>query len=432
MAKIGYKFNSYTMTKERSKTLRRVVITGIGCVSPNGLGRKSYWEALAAGRSGVAAITSFSPHKLDVKIAGEVKGLDVERYLPVKDRKHVSRTVLLALAAASEAWQEAGLGDLTLAERQRVGVMLGTGGGALEFSERQYAHYYAGEVNKASIYSIPSSTAGTISSEISMRFQLRGPSHVISTGCTSSTDAIGYGALTVALGRADCVLAGGADAPIMPGIMTGFEMMKVLTTAWNAAPEQASRPFSRDRSGMVLAEGAWFFVLEDESRARARGARVYAEVAGYGTTCDAHHRVRLDESGAEPARAMQLAIEDAGLDATAVEYINLHGTATQLNDAIETRALKNCFGQHAYRIPMSATKSLIGHPQGASGAAGVAATLMGLTEGIIHPTANLSDPDPVCDLDYVPLTARRRDIEIALCNCIGFGSKNSALVLRRI
>jgi 3-oxoacyl-[acyl-carrier-protein] synthase II len=262
-----------------------------------------------------------------------------------------------------------------------------------------------------------------------MAFGLHGLSHVISTGCTSSTDALFYGAQHIALGRQDLVLAGGVDSPLSPGILKGFEVMRVCTSEWNDEPARASRPFSRDRSGMVIAEGSWIFVLEAADSAAARGARIYAEIAGYGATCDAFHRVRLEESGIEPARAMTLGLADAGLGADDIDYVNLHGTSTPLNDRIETRAIKAAFGAQAFAMPMSATKSQIGHPQGAAGAAGVAATLLALTEGVIAPTINLDAPDPECDLDYVANEARNSPVTAALCNCIGFGSKNAALVL---
>ncbi|MEW6733413.1 MAG: beta-ketoacyl-[acyl-carrier-protein] synthase family protein [Acidobacteriota bacterium] len=423
-----------TTRRGHTRTIRRTVITGVGCISPNGIGREAYWAALAAGRSGVSRISSFDTTQSIVKIAAEIKEFNTDLYIPAKDRRHISRPVPLALAASEEAWVDAGLVpiELTLEARRRTGVFFGSGGGPLEFTERQYGFYFNGRKSQVSVYAIPSSTTGTLSSELSMYYHLHGPSHVISTGCTSSTDALGYAAQMIALGHIDIALAGGADAPIMPGIMSGFELMKIVTTAWNHAPDKASRPFSRDRSGIVAGEGAWFFILEAAESALARGAHIYAELAGYGTSCDAHHRVRLDESGEEPARAMQLAVTDAGLAVDAIDYINLHGTSTQLNDPIETRAVKRCFGKHAFRIPMSATKSLIGHPQGASGAAGVAAALLALTKDIIHPTINLEQPDGECDLDYVPQQARHQEIETVLCNCIGFGSKNSALVLRKV
>jgi 3-oxoacyl-[acyl-carrier-protein] synthase II len=224
------------------------------------------------------------------------------------------------------------------------------------------------------------------------------------------------------------VVTGGVDAPLAPGILAGFCLMRVLTESWNECPERGSRPFSKDRDGFVLGEGAWMYVVELESSAKARGAPVYAEVLGYASTCDAHHRVRLDESGIEPARAMELAIHDAGLSVEDIDYVNLHGTSTELNDRIETRAVKRCFKTRASQIPMSATKSMVGHPQGASGAAGISAILLALKEGVIAPTLNLEEPDPECDLDYVPWTARKTKVRYALANCIGFGSKNSSLI----
>jgi 3-oxoacyl-[acyl-carrier-protein] synthase II len=262
-----------------------------------------------------------------------------------------------------------------------------------------------------------------------MAFKFHGPSHIVSTGCTSSTDALFYACDAIVSGRADIVVSGGADAPLAPGILAGFCLMRVLTESWNENPEKGSRPFSSDRDGFVLGEGAWVYVVETERSAKARGARIYAEILGYGSTCDAYHRVRLDESGIEPARAMEMAIEDAGLRGGDIDYVNLHGTSTELNDRIETRAIKRCLGEAALRIPMSATKSMVGHPQGASGAAGLSAVLFAMSEGVIPPTLNLEHADPQCDLDYVPRTPRKAAVRYALANCIGFGSKNSALVL---
>lgn len=411
---------------------RRVVITGAGCVSPYGRGIERYWQALSRGESGVSRIDLFDPTPLKARIAGQVRGYDPWNCIDPKDRRHVSRTVALAIAASEEALSNASIHAerLSLEQRRRFGVFLGTGGGPLEFTERQYQHYYTGQTRN-SVYSVPSSTPGTLSSELSQRFQLHGPSHVLSTGCTSSTDALGYAMMQIMLGKIDIALAGGADAPLAPGIISGFEMMNVVTTRWNHDPARASRPFSGDRDGMVLAEGAWFFVLESLENALSRGSKVLAEILGYGSTCDAHHRVRLDESGLEPARAMSLALEDAGLEPAQIGYVNLHGTSTLLNDRIETRAIKKCFGESAYDIAMSSTKSLIGHPQGASGAAGVAAALLALARSIVHPTLNLETADPECDLDYVAVKPRVQRVDYALCNCIGFGSKNSALVLSR-
>jgi 3-oxoacyl-[acyl-carrier-protein] synthase II len=411
----------------------RIVITGIGALSPNGAGREEYFAALRAGRSGVRAITQFDASSLPCRVAGEVD-FDPATWIDAKNLKHVGRVVPMAIAATDEALRDAKLDPsaMTLEERRNIAVMLGSGGGAIEFSERMYELWYRGAVKQASVYAIPSGTIGTLASEISMAYDLHGFSHLISTGCTSSTDAIGYAFRNLKLGVADYVIAGGADATITEGIMTGFCIMRIVASSFNATPEAASRPFTKNRDGFVLGEGAWMFVMERESTARARGARIYGAVAGYGSTCDAYHRVRMDDSGEEPARAMELAMKEAGLDASQVGYINYHGTSTELNDRIETRAVKRAFGRHAARLAGSATKSMIGHPQGACGAAGVAATLMAFRDGVLPPTINLDTPDPECDLDYVPELGRRAELEAAVCNTIAFGSKNSALVLTRV
>src|SRR6185295_12443459 len=406
------------------KQPRRVVITGIGCVTPLGIGRETFWTALTQGESGVRRIEAYDVSESPVKIAAEVRDFDWEAQLNPKDRKHVPRTVPLALAAAREAMSDAALApdDFSLEQRRAMGVVLGTGGGGLAFTEQQYSYWYIGPANKASVYTIPASTHGGLSSELSMAFGLRGLSHIVSTGCTSSTDAIAYAAQHIALGRQDAMLSGGVDAPIAPGILAGFNLMTVLTSDWNDEPQRASRPFSLNRSGIVLGEGSWIYVLEELEHAMDRSAKIYAEITGYGATCDAYHRVRLEESGDEPARAMRLALEDAGRRPEEVDYVNLHGTSTVLNDRIETQALKLALGDAARRIPMSGTKSQIGHPQGASGAAGLAAALCAIKTGFIPPTITLDEPAPECDLDYTPNRAREKDVRVALCNCIGFGS----------
>jgi 3-oxoacyl-[acyl-carrier-protein] synthase II len=413
---------------------RRVVVTGIGCLAPNGSGREAFAHALARGESGVGRISLFDPEGLASTIAGEIKGFDPGAYVGAKDMRHVSRAVPLAIAASAEALADAGIDPsvLTLEERRGLGVVLGSGGGPIEFSERMYHLYYTNQVKKASVYAIPSGTIGTLSSEISMQFGLRGPSYVVSTGCASSTDALGLAFRSLKFGTADVLLAGGVDATVVRGIMEGFAMMRIVSTAWEKEPPRASRPFSADRDGFVLGEGAWMFVLEDSDRAQARGARIYGEVRGYGATCDAHHRVRMDETGEEPARAMSLALEEAGLPAEAIGYLAYHGTSTELNDRVETRAARLAFGRAAERLPGSSVKSMIGHPQGACGAAGLAATLLGMRDGFLPPTINLENPDPACDLDYVANEARVISVEHALCNTIGFGSKNSALVVSQV
>src|SRR6202140_5274014 len=413
---------------------RRVVVTGIGAVSPNGVGRENFWRATREGASGIRRITRFDPSTHAVQVAGKVVGFDEHQYVQPKDRPHVSRAVPLALAAVEEALVDAGVEtkSMTRDQLRKIGVIFGSGGGSQEFTEEQYRLYYTGHQKQCSVYTIPTGTIGTLASEVSMRFGFRGMSHIVSTGCTSSTDAIGYAYRNIQSGVIDTMVTGGVDAPIAPLILRGFILMRILTTSWNAEPHRASRPFSRDRDVFVLGEGAWFFVLEDRERALARGAHIYGEIAGYASTCESYHRVRLEECGEEPARTMEMAIEEAGIGPQSIGYINYHGTATDLNDRIETRATRLAFNGHAYRLAGSSLKSLIGHPQGACGAAGVAATLLGMRDGVVAPTINLEDPDPECDLDYIPNEARVLDCEYALANCIAFGSKNSALVLRKL
>lgn len=412
--------------------LRRVVVTGIGCVSPIGVGRKQYWDALREGKSGAGPITRFDASDLPVRIAAEVRNFDPDQFIAAKDRQHVSTAVALAIAGAELTFIDAGISprDMDVEGRRKIAILLGSGGASLSFIEKQYRYYFANEAKKASVYTIPTGTPGSLPSEVAMAFGLRGFSHLISTGCTSSTDAIAYAAQAIAMGRIESVLTGGVDSPLAHSFMLAFCSMKVMTPSWNDNPERASRPFSKDRDGFVLGEGSYFVFLEERERALERGARIYGEIVGYASTCDAHHRVRLDETGEEPARAMTLALEDAGIRTDQVDYINLHGTSTELNDRIETSAVKQAFGPVAARIPMSATKSMIGHPQGASGAAGLIATLAAINEGFLPPTINLDEPDPECDLDYVPNKSRAAEVRYALCNCIGFGSKNSALVVK--
>jgi 3-oxoacyl-[acyl-carrier-protein] synthase II len=416
--------------------LKRAVITGMGVVSPNGIGKTAFCRAILDGKSGVKLISRFDTSELSVKIAGEIAAGDFNEldWMEARERKHVSRAVPLAFAAATEALQDSGIDPqkLSLDEQREIGVALGTGGGANDFTDQQYHLYYQGKIKQVSIFTIPSGTMGTMSSEVSMRFGLRGLSHVITSGCTSSTDAIAYATRQIQLGTQTAMLAGGTDSPLAWGILKAFTLMRIMTESWNHAPERGSRPFNLDRDGFVIAEGSWMFVLEEYERARARGAHIYAEIAGYGSTCEAFHRVRLQECGEEPARAIQLAMKEAGIGPKDVHYVNLHGTSTELNDRIETRALKLALDGNAYRVPMSALKSQIGHPQGACGAAGIAATLIAMRHNQVPPTINLEKPDPDCDLDYVPASGREIAIEHAVCNCIAFGSKNSALVLRRV
>ena len=419
-----------------SQSRRRVVITGLGVVSPNGIGREAFASSLRAGRSGLKRPQGIDIAGLKSSAVGQVTDFDPASVMDAAELRRVPRLVPLALAASREAFAMAGLDGWIAAaadpidRQRRIGVSLGTGGGGFTFVEEQCRSYYTG--GSASLFSIIAGTHGNLSSELSIALKLRGPSHVVSTGCTSSTDALGYAAMMIRSGMSTMMLAGGADAPISHGSLVAFEKMRVVSTRRWDDPAHASRPFSADRDGFVLGEGAWMFLLEEAEHAAGRGARALAELAGYGSTCDAYHRVQIAPEIVEPVRAMEMALADAGVDKTAVDYINLHGTGTDLNDKMETLALHKCFGERARSIPMSSIKSMIGHPQGASGAAGVAATVLGMAGGFLHPTINLLQPDPHCDLDYIPNTARDARCRVALCNCIAFGSKNSALVIRAV
>jgi len=414
--------------------LPRVVITGMGIVSPNGMGKEAFCRAILAGKSGVKRISRFDPSTLPVQIAGEIPDFDELAWVDVRERKHVSRVVPLAIAASAEAIKDAGLdpSSMTMEEKREIGVILGTGGGAQEFSEEQYRLWHSGHVKQVSLFCIPSGTMGTLPSEVSMRFGFRGYSHVVTAGCTSSTDAIGYAFQHIQAGALPMFLVGGVDSPITPGIIKGYSLLHALTQSWNHAPERASRPFSGDRDGFVRAEGSWMFILENHEHAKARGAKIYAEIIGYGSTCEAFHRVRMSDSPEEPARAVTLALKEALLTPEDIQYVSLHGTSTEMNDRVETRSLKLALGDRAERIPMSGLKSQIGHAQGACGSASLAATLIAMEHGKLPPTINLEQPDPECDLDYVPSPDRTACLEHAICNCVGFGSKNSALVVRKV
>ena len=372
-------------------------------------------------------------------MAAPVSGVGIEDVQPVEgddiwdpgyraDPKRYSRAALIAAIAAREAWTDPGL---RIGE-PGAGVIIGSGGGGIDVGERQYYDFFVEHGRKVTPYAIPISIVGMMSSEISISLRLRGISHVLSCGCTSSTDAIAYAAALVRSGEADLLLSGGADACVTPGMMFGFSRMRVVSTAYNGTPAAASRPFDRGRDGFVLGEGAWMVVVEREDRARARGATIYASIDGYGSTCDAYHRVQMAPDGEEIVRALTLAVERSGRPFEQVGYVNYHGTSTVLNDAVESRCVRQVFGPHADRLPGSSVKSMIGHPQGACGAAGIVTAALAITREFLPPTINQSDSDPSCDLDYLPNHGRPASIEAALCNCLGFGSKNSAMVIGRV
>lgn len=419
---------------------KRAVITGAGAVSPFGTGWNAWRAGLRSGVSATRAISLFDAFNplagrtvaapLTCRVAAEVPDFNEAAWLSPKDLDRVPRAVPMTLAAVHEALCRSGLESLTPDQKRDVCVLLGSGGGGFSFAEAQFVHWFSGDHKHLSPYAISSSIAGMISSEVAIAHGFRGRAHTFSNGCTSSSDALGNALDLIRSGRAHTIVCGGADTCITPAMMAGFCVMRAVPTRWNEDPARASRPFSADRDGFVLGEGAWIFIIEERERALARGADIIAEVAGYGATCEAFHRVALD-SPEEAARAMALALEDAAIAPDAVDYVNLHGTGTALNDPLETAAMKLALGESARSTPMSSTKSQIGHPQGASGAAGVAAALVAMQKGFVPPTINLESPDPTCDLDYVPNTARAATVRTALCNCLGFGSKNSALVLRK-
>jgi len=410
---------------------RRVFITGIGAVSPNGIGAETFGRACQQGISGISGLDGINTDGLRSTAAGQVRNWDPLSAVDPVTARRVPRMIPMAIAAAQEALAQA---SFTIApddiDRQRsIGISLGTGGGGLAFVEDQYRAFF--QDGKGSLFSITAGTHGNLSSEISIALHLRGPSHVLSTGCTSSTDAIGYAAMLIRSGVIDAMLAGGADSPISQCILTAFERMRVISQRRWDHPSQSSRPFDRQRDGFILAEGSWMFVLESEESASRRGVVPLAELAGYAATCDAYHRVQIAPDLLEPVRAIELALSDAAAAPADIGYVNLHGTSTQLNDSLETAAMHKVFGPRAAEIPMSSTKSMIGHPQGACGAAGLAATIHCMRTGLLHPTINLETPDPDCDLDYIPQTPRPAAVKVALCNCIAFGSKNSAIVVRQ-
>ncbi len=411
----------------------RVVITGVGCISPFGRTAADFFKGLKEGRSGSRRLSLVNDPELECQVAAEVPDFDPSHYIDARDLKRVPRLIPMAIGASREAFFDAGLDlkNTPLEALQKIGVVVGTGGGGIEFAEKRYEEFYKHNNRRVTPYCVSSSFVGMLSSEISIALGLRGISHVISTGCTSSTDAMAYAYQLIQSGQEDLLLTGGAEACITQGIMAGFGRMKVVSMAYNDAPKKASRPFDKMRDGFVLGEGAWMFVIESFERAKKRGAKIYAEIVGYGSTCDAYHRVAAKPDAVEPARAMMLALSRAGLKENDIDCIQLHGTATLMNDEVETKAVKMAFKKHAQSLSLSALKSMIGHSQGACGAAGVMAAVFSLKEQFIPPTLNLENPDPECDLNYTPNKGVSRSVSHVLCNTIAFGSKNSALVLKK-
>ena len=409
---------------------RRVVITGLGVVTPNGVGKDNFWSALRQGKSGIRQITRFDPTPFPTRIAGEVD-LDVPQFITPKQIKRMDRTAHLAMAAAKLAVQDSKL-NLTEKDKERTGVIIGTTmaghGWTLEEFENVYQKKGPMRINTfTAIASFPDASASYISIEL----DLKGPSLSLATACSSSSDAIGYAKSLIQSGFADIMFTGGSEAPLFAPVFSTFCVLRALSKR-NSEPATASRPFDKKRDGFVLSEGAGVVILEELNHAVKRGAHIYAEVAGIGMSCDAYHMTVPQPDGLQAERALKMALKDAGIKPNEIDYINAHGTSTPLNDKIETMVIKNVFGTHAYNVPISSTKSMIGHLIAAAGVVEICAALMAFEKSVIHPTINQEVTDPECDLDYVPNKSRMKDIKTILKNSFGFGGKNSAIVLKKV
>jgi len=408
----------------------RVVITGMGVVSVIGTGLEAYWEGLKAGKSGIRRITQFDASNFPCQIAGEVPDFAVENYMDRKEARRVPRSAQFGLAAAKLAVADAGL-PTPLPEPERSGVSFGTAIGGLDRADEGIRVIREQGYDRMNPFIVPTSLVNTSAFLVSQTFQALGPTTTIGTACATGTQAVGEGLEMIRRGAADVVIAGGTEGLIADFAVGGFCAMRALPTNFNDNPEKASRPFDKDREGFIYSEGAAVLVLESLEHALARGARIYAEVAGQASSSDGYHFAQPDPEAAGPARAMRWALADAGLTPAEVDYINAHGTSTPLNDLTETRAIKAVFGEHAYKVAISSIKSMLGHAMGASGALEAIACAMVIREGIIPPTINYTTPDPELDLDYVPNTARKAEVKVALSNSFGLGGQNACIVLKK-
>ena len=406
---------------------RRVVVTGMGTLNPLGNTVDEFWDGLIEGRSGAGPIEGFDSTRLTTKFACQVHGFEPSQHMDRKLAQRSARFTQIALAACGQAIDHAGL-DVDGVDRFRIGVEMGTGIGGFDVMTRD-AHTFLAGGRLHPLYA-PMVIPNIAAAQVAMEHGLRGPNGTVVTACAASTQALGNAFRTIQRGDADVMLAAGTEASLCEVGIASFNAIRALSTR-NDEPERASRPFDADRDGFVAGEGAGALVLESLEHARSRKAQIHGEVIGYGITNDAFHAVAPDESGRAPARCMQNALADAGISPDEVDYVNAHGTSTQLNDAAETKALKMALGEHAHRVPISSTKSMIGHLLGAAGAVEAIATLLCMNRGLIHPTINYEKADPVCDLDYVPNQARRADVRIAISNGFGFGGQNCTIVLKR-
>ncbi len=408
---------------------RRVVITGAGIVSSIGVGKEAFWKSSLEGRSGVSAVSGFDASGIGSRIWGRVTGFDPEGFVPPHVLKRVDPFVHFAIAAARMALSDSGL-DLERENRDRIGVIIGSGLGGIVFHEQQMERALRIGLERINPLGVPRTTPNSVSSQVAITFNLTGPVMVISNACASGTNAVGEALRKVQFGEVDLALAGGSEAAITPFTLAAYDAMGVLSRK-NDHPENASRPFDRERDGFVLGEGAAVLVVEEEGHARRRGARVYAELGGYAANSGAYHMVMPRPDGVDIASAMAGALRDARADTGQVDYINAHGTGTMQNDRVETAAIKKVFGARAYSIPVSSTKSMIGHTIGASGAIEALVCCLAISEGTIPPTINYRNRDPECDLDYVPNEPRKATLGAVISNSFGFGSNNACLLLRR-
>jgi 3-oxoacyl-[acyl-carrier-protein] synthase II len=408
---------------------RRVVITGLGVVCPLGSDPAELWKALVAGKSGVAPIEQWDTSRHKVKFAGEVKGFDAEKLLDPRTARRLDRFAQFAMVAAGAAMKDSGL-DVSKEDPFRCGVIFGSGVGGMTEFEEQHERFIEGGPGRVSPFVVPKMICNSAAGNVSIEYGLQGPNTTIATACASAAHAIGDAMRAIQVDQADVMLTGGSEAGITPMGVSGFIQARALSTR-NDAPAEASRPFDKDRDGFVLGEGAGVLILEELEHARRRGATIYAEVLGCGNTADAHHITAPHPHGAGAAAAMRAALRDAKLAPADVQYVNAHGTSTPLGDEAETKAIKDVFGERARKLAISSTKSMLGHLLGASGAVELIATVLSMRHGVVHPTINYRTPDPACDLDYVPNTAREMRFNRAISNSFGFGGHNCCVVVGR-
>ena len=409
---------------------KRVVITGIGAITPIGTGRDVFWKALLEGKNGIDRISRFDPSELSAQIAGEVKDFEPEKYIDKKEARRIDRYSQFAMAATKMAFEDSGL-DLEKENLERIGTFIGSGIGGIETMHEQYEKFFAKGPSRISPFFIPRMIGNMAAGHVSIMFGLKGPSCSIVTACATGTNCIGDAYRAIQYGDADLMVAGGTEAAISPAPVAGFASMKALCTDHNDDPAHASRPFDKNRSGFIMGEGAGIVILEELEHALKRGAHIYAELAGYGVTSDAYHITAPNPEGIMAARCLELALEDADMKPEDIDYINAHGTSTHLNDDMETKAIKKVFGDHAKNLSVSSIKSMTGHLLGAAGAVECIATAMAIENDVVPPTINYETPDEGLDLDYVPNKCKERQVRAALSDNFGFGGHNACLLLKK-